>query len=99
MEMQMHLAELPDGEDPDFDGKEEEADISMVCTLKTISQWLNPTDPGLMAEKSRKNPVISIVTRCVTEGWPQTIEDEVLHYKKLMDLHVLKMADCSMVQD
>ena len=80
------LSRLPAGEDLDFDGEEEEEDISMVCTIKTISQQLNPTDPGLIAKESRKDPVISMVIRYVTEGWPQSVDsDEIKHYKKLIN--------------
>ena len=47
---------------------------------------MNPTDPGLLAKESSKDPVISTVMCYIKEGWPLRMESkEVLHYKKLED--------------
>ena len=40
------LSRLPSGPDNYFDGEENEADVDMVCAIKTIDSQLNPTDPG-----------------------------------------------------
>ena len=80
------LSRLPVGKDIQFDREEETADISTVCTIQTISQQLNTTDAGVLAKESRKDPIISAVSRYVKEGWPQNImSDQIRHYKKLED--------------
>lgn len=80
------LSRLPTGEDTEFDGEEQEADVSTVCTIKFISRQLNPMDTGVLAKESQKDPVISAVMRYVREGWPHTTNSkEVSHYKKLED--------------
>ena len=43
------------------------ADVDTVCTIKTVSLQLNPTDPGTVAKESAKDSIISNVKR---EGWP-----------------------------
>ena len=60
------LSRLLMGEDTHFD-RDEAADASTVCTIQMVSQQLNPTDAGLLAEESSKDPVISAVMR-VCEG-------------------------------
>eukprot|EP00731_Ephydatia_muelleri_P002611 Em0001g2611a len=55
------LSHLPVGPDANFDGEEDDADVDTVCTIKTVSLQLDPTDPGAMAKESAKDPVISNV--------------------------------------
>ena len=55
------LSRLPVGEDVQFDKEQEAADISTVCTIKTLSQQLNPTDAGILVRESRKDPILSAV--------------------------------------
>eukprot|EP00731_Ephydatia_muelleri_P034216 Em0051g8a len=64
------LSRLPVGPDANFDGEESEADVDTVCSIKTISLQLNPTDPGTMAKESAKDSIISNVMRYTREGWP-----------------------------
>ncbi len=65
------LSRLPVGPDRKFDEEEDVADTDTVCTIKTISLQLSPTDPGVLRKESTKDPVISTVMRHVQEGWPQ----------------------------
>ena len=67
------LSRLPMGEDTHFDREEEATDASTVCTIQMVSRQLNPTDAGLLAKESSKDPVISAVMRYVREGWPHNI--------------------------
>ena len=64
------LSCLPPGPDTKFDSEEEDADVDTVCTIKSISLQLNPTDPGVLAKESAKDPVIDNVIRFTREGWP-----------------------------
>ena len=61
------LSHLPAEADTSFDGEEDEADVDMVCAIRTIGQKLNPTDPGVLARESANDPVISNVIRCTRE--------------------------------
>ena len=76
------LSRLPAGPDITFDGEESEADVDTVCTIRVISLQLNPTDPGVLAKESAKDPVIADVMRYCREGWPTkaTSDDQVQDY-------------------
>eukprot|EP00731_Ephydatia_muelleri_P019387 Em0012g212a len=69
------LSRLPAEADTSFDGEENEADVDVVCAIRTIGQQLNPTDPGVLARESANDPVISNVIRCTREGWPERIPE------------------------
>ena len=43
------LSRLPVGPGANFDGEEGDVDMDTVCTIKTVSLQLNPTDPGTVA--------------------------------------------------
>ncbi|KAK8383409.1 hypothetical protein O3P69_019059 [Scylla paramamosain] len=74
------------GKDTGFDGEEQEADMSMVCTINFISRQLNPIDIGMLAKESQKDLIISAIMRYIKEGWPHTTNSkEVSHYRKLVD--------------
>eukprot|EP00731_Ephydatia_muelleri_P037083 Em0393g2a len=64
------LSRLLVGPDANFDGEEGDADVDTVCTIKTVSLQLKPTDPGTLAKESAKDPIISNVMRYTREGWP-----------------------------
>ena len=66
------LSCLPAEADTSFDGEEDEADVDVVCAIRTIGQQLNPTDPGVLARESANNPAISNVIR---EGWPERVPE------------------------
>ena len=70
------LSRLPVGPDVTFDAEEGEADVDMVCTIKTISLQLNPMDQGVLAKESSKDPVIARVMRYTREGWPPKLRSE-----------------------
>ena len=53
------LSHLQVGPDISFDEDEDVADVDTVCTIKTVSLQLDPTDPGTMAKESAKDPVIA----------------------------------------
>eukprot|EP00731_Ephydatia_muelleri_P036837 Em0336g1a len=53
------LSRLPVGPDISFDEDEDVADVDTVCTIKTVSLQLDPTDPGTMAKEWAKDPVIA----------------------------------------
>ena len=63
------LSRLPSGPDNDFDGEEKEADVDIVCAIKTIDSQLNPTDPGVLSKESSRDPVTAAVMRFTREGW------------------------------
>lgn len=80
------LSRLPCGTDTNFDGEEEQADTSMVCSIKQISLQLDPLNPKLITKETGKDPVLSTVMRYVKEGWPATLTDEeVKPFRKLSD--------------
>ena len=79
------LSRLPLGTDEDFDGEEDQADVSVVCNIEQLSRQLDPIQPKLLVKESGKDPVISSVMRYVKEGWPAKVEGEILHPKKLVD--------------
>ena len=56
------------GPDISFDEDEDVADVDTVCTIKTVSLQLDPTDPGTMAKESAKDPFIANVMRFTREG-------------------------------
>ena len=56
------------GPDISFDEDEDVAHVDTVCTIKTVSLQLDPTDPGTMAKESAKDPVIANVMRFTREG-------------------------------
>ena len=64
------LSRLPVGPDANFDEEEGDADVDTVCTIKTVSLQLKPTDPETLAKESAKDPIISNVMRYTREGWP-----------------------------
>ncbi|XP_014671627.1 PREDICTED: uncharacterized protein K02A2.6-like [Priapulus caudatus] len=64
------LSRLPVGPDVIFDGEESEADVGTVCTIKTVSLQLQPTDPGVVGKQSGKDPVIATMMHHTREGWP-----------------------------
>ena len=71
------LSRLPSGPDSNFDGEEDGADIDTICTVRTISLQLKPSDPGVLA----KDTVIATVMRYVREGWPpdKNSEEQTTH--------------------
>ena len=68
------LSRLTSGPDNDFDGEEKEADVDIVCAIKTIDSQLNPTDPGVLSKESSRDPVTAAVMRFTREGWPPQSE-------------------------
>ena len=64
------LSRLPAEEDHAFDEEEGDADVDTVCTIHTISRQLCPTDPGIVAKESSKDPVIAHVIAMVQQGSP-----------------------------
>lgn len=66
------LSRLPSGPDPEFDKREGGEDMDSVFTILAISRQIRPTDPGVVAKESEKDPVISTVMRYCREGWPQS---------------------------
>ena len=73
------LSHLPVGPDTKFDSEEETADVDTVCTIRTISLQLNPTDQGVLAKESANCPVMANIIRYTTEGWPpKTSSGEIL---------------------
>ena len=56
------------GPDIRFDEGKDVADVDTVCTIKTVSLQLDPTDPGTMAKESAKDPVIANVMCFTREG-------------------------------
>ena len=68
------LSRLPSGPDNDFDGEKKEADVDIVCAIKTIDSHLNPTDPGVLSKESSRDPVTAGVMRFTREGWPSQSE-------------------------
>lgn len=79
------LSRLPSGEDAHFDLDEEQADVSTVCSVTQLGRQLDPVKPQLLAKESSKDPVISKVLRYVKEGWPNTSEENLRHFRKLSD--------------
>ena len=61
------LSRLPSGSDPTFDKEEIDDDKGLVFTIKTIGRQINPTDPGIFARESAKDPVIVEVMRYCRE--------------------------------
>jgi len=70
------LSRLPAGPDINFDREEDGEDMDTVCTINTISSYLNPTDPGVLKKETAKDPVLSTVMRHTTEGWPRNNTDQ-----------------------
>jgi hypothetical protein len=64
------LSRLPVGPDAEFDQREDEEDVDTVCTIHSIGQQLSPTDPGVLAKETRKDPILAAVMRYTAEGWP-----------------------------
>ncbi|XP_067928946.1 uncharacterized protein [Watersipora subatra] len=82
------FSRLPVGPDVEFDREEDDADVDIICTIKTIGAQLNPTDPGVIVKESSKDIVISTVMRYTTEGWPHREKEtpatsEIKEFKKL----------------
>ena len=47
--------------------------MDTVCTIRTISLQLNPTDQGVLEKESSKDPAIANVIWCTREGWPPKV--------------------------
>ena len=78
------LSRLPVGHDDNFDEEETDADVDTVCTVKTVSLQINPTDSVSLQKNTAKDPVLATVMRYTREGWPVTVDSDALkHYKKL----------------
>ena len=64
---------LPAGDDPLFDKEKEEGKGYMVLTIGMLDRQLDPDSdplkPGVLAQESKKDPVISTVMRYVKKGW------------------------------
>eukprot|EP00731_Ephydatia_muelleri_P024399 Em0016g670a len=69
--------------------------MDTVCAIRTISLQLNPTDPGVLAKESAKDPVLAKVMLFTYEGWspkaePEdqgkdySVEDSQLHFQLFM---------------
>ena len=71
------LSHLPVGEDKEFDGEESAADADMICTVHTIGAQISPTDPGVMAKESAKDPVLAQVMQNTQEGWPAQTREAI----------------------
>ena len=50
--------------------------MDTVCAIRTISLQLNPTDPGVLAKESAKDPVLAKVMLFTREGWSPKEEPE-----------------------
>ena len=50
--------------------------VDTVCAIRTISLQLNPTDPGVLAKESAKDPVLAKVMLFTYEGWSPKAEPE-----------------------
>ena len=67
-----------------YDGEEDEADLSTVCTVRAINQQLKPANAKTLSEESKKDPTISTVMRFVQQGWPRSIpKGDFIQFKKL----------------
>ena len=76
------LSHLPVGPDVNFDGEEGDADMDTVCTIKTVSLQLNPTDPGTLAKESTKDlssPMLCAIRE--KDGHLRTYQTEVIHWR------------------
>ena len=76
------LSRLPVDQDKNFCEKES-ADRDMVCTIKTVSIQLNPSDSDILKQETAKDPVLSTVMRFVREGWPQNTTKDIETFRKL----------------
>ena len=63
------LSRLPAGPDTVFDAEEDKEDIDTVCTIKVIGRQLD-ANAAIMAKETSKDPVLSLVMRYTSEGWP-----------------------------
>ena len=80
------LSRLPSGDDKNFDGEEERADVSVVCNVRQLSRQLDPVQPNMIFKESKKDSVISKILRYLKEGWPViSVPEDVKHYKHLED--------------
>ena len=50
--------------------------MDTVCAIRTISLQLNPTDSGVLAKESAKDPVLAKVMLFTREGWSPKAESE-----------------------
>ncbi|KAL5506233.1 hypothetical protein EMCRGX_G007832 [Ephydatia muelleri] len=66
------LSRLPVGPDISFDEGEDVADVDTVCTIKTVSLQLDPTDPGTMAKESAKDPGSRVIIPSILR--PQVLQ-------------------------
>lgn len=84
------LSRLPLSGNDDFDREEERADVSVVCCIKDRSRQMNPLKPNLLAMDSKerssdfKDHVLSYYY--VTEGWPNTLDEELRRYSAFLVL-------------
>ena len=62
------LSRLLQGPDSNFDGEESDADIDIICTIKTISMQIKPVDSEVLAKETAKDPVLTNVIRYTREG-------------------------------
>ena len=78
---------LPVGPDVEFDKEENDADIDIICTIKTIGAQLNLTDPGVIVKESSKN-IVTSPAMGYTTGWPHREKttpttSDIKEFKKL----------------
>ena len=76
------LSRLPAGDDLQFDQEEGGDETDTVCTIKTISLQVSPTQPGVLLKATKQDPVTAKVLRCVQEGWPNDDKDVLPQHRE-----------------
>eukprot|EP00731_Ephydatia_muelleri_P036521 Em0270g1a len=76
------------GPDISCDEDEDVADVDTVCTIKTVSLQLDPTDPGTMAKESAKDPVIANGSRVII---PSILRPQILQLLHLGHFGIQRM--------
>jgi len=81
------LSRLPEGEDPVFDRDEITDDVDTVCTIKTLSLQVEPTDSSTLRKESSRDPTLTKVMRFMREGWSEKKygDDPADKFRKITD--------------
>ena len=77
-------------------------DINTVCLISSIGAQLSPTQPGVMKNKTAKDPILSKLKRYILEGFspkPDNDDPELRHFRN-SNIHLqLTMDALSMDQE
>ncbi|KII71252.1 Transposon Tf2-11 polyprotein [Thelohanellus kitauei] len=79
------LSRLPVGPDSTFDLMESSADHDVICSINYIGEKISKSNPELIIDETRRDPVLQEVIRMVENGWNNTPDGKLKEYNKIQN--------------